>query len=114
MKRTKKTHINYSNFGISTAKRRQITVAYPLILGNEFKGGIIWETEQLATFKQIILPRSFQPKKYPFVQYRLPDWPDQVAANNQQFRSDNTFSPGVPDFAERRVLQQQLLIPPPP
>lgn len=80
--------INYSNFDVSRNFRRQITVAHPLVINNQFYGGILWETEQLATFKQIIIPKSVQPKKYKFIQYRLPDWPDQISKNTQEFNSN--------------------------
>lgn len=58
MKRNLKTMINYSNFDISTNKRRQITVAFPLMVNDQYRGGVIWETQQLTTFKEIIIPKS--------------------------------------------------------
>ena len=52
-----------------------ITIASPIIKDNIFYGAIIWEQNLVETFKNNILPFSFKEKKYPFIQFRRPEYP---------------------------------------
>ena len=74
-RRNEKTYINYSNFDIAKKKNRQITVAYPIVINGKFRGGILFENDQVRTFEEVIIPSSFKPKKFPFVQFRKPEYP---------------------------------------
>lgn len=81
MKRKKKAVINYSDFDIALKKRRIVTIAQPIFgydLWSEkevFYGGILWESNLVDTFKNVLIPKSFRTKKYPFIQFRRPEYP---------------------------------------
>ena len=75
MQKKKEVVINYSNFDIGLNRTRVITIASPILKDNIFYGAIIWEQNLVETFRNNILPISFKEKKYPFIQFRRPEYP---------------------------------------
>lgn len=46
-KQARKTMISYSSFDIAKGKKRQVSTCYPVIIDGEYRGGIVWEADQL-------------------------------------------------------------------
>lgn len=102
MMKHKKAVINYSDSDIALKKTRIVTIAQPIIQTDEkgeeqFYGGILWESNLIDTFKNTIIPKSFTTKRYPFIQFRRPDYPymcqgskslEEVRKHSDDYNSD--------------------------
>ena len=53
-------------------------------------GGIIWEQDLIYTFKNLLIPQSFRIKKYPFIQFRTPQYP-RLAQNAKNLQEVQNF-----------------------
>ena len=55
-------------------------------------GSMIWESNTTTTFDEVIIPASFQLKKYPFVQFRLPQYPVEDKLDMNQFENKRNYA----------------------
>jgi len=81
-KELNKPVINLSGYDISTNNKRSFTAANPIIIEEDnvgvFNGAIIWESMNLnKIFDEMIIPKSFKNGKYPFIQIRMPEYPEE-------------------------------------
>ena len=85
--------VNYVGYDIASGKRRVVTVAHPLNVRGRLEGVVFWEYDLAATFTNLMVPWSFETKKYPFIQYRVPQLPSKELYSIEQ--TNTTTDRGV-------------------
>jgi len=80
-------------YDIASGKRRVVTVAHPLNVRGRVEGVVFWEYGLSATFANLMVPWSFETKKYPFIQYRVPQLPSKELYSIEQ--TNTTTDRGV-------------------
>lgn len=73
-----KTFLDYSDFDLAHAKTRVSQQFYPLNINGSFIGTIVWESNLKEVFNQMLIPASFKTQRYPFIQFRLPEFPNEI------------------------------------
>ena len=65
----------------------------------KFVGTMVWESDFIDIFKQMLIPSSFYEKKYPFIQYRLPQFPTDIIIEQEEIED--------PETKEKQLLTRQ-------
>lgn len=65
--RARKPVINFVNKDLQYASKRVTTIAHPLFEGRYFWGILFYEIDTYKFFQEIVLTRSFEIQKYPFM-----------------------------------------------
>ena len=55
-------------------------------------GSMIWESNTTTMFDEVIIPSSLLLKKYPFVQFRLPQYPVEDKLDMSLFESKRNYA----------------------
>lgn len=73
-----KTYLDYSDFDLAHSTTRVSSQSYPLKIDGSFVGTIVWESKLEDMFNQMLIPASFKTQRYPFIQFRLPEFPNEI------------------------------------